>query len=123
MVVIFLVSTWYVPAFSAENSCSVEAMTTSDTETRNMVIEKAIQAFPEYEEKIMQENVQGLNTRQLADSDVIVVNETRFLSENEAVQYTEYANGLAALSFFATAGKKVNSTVDGGYYTLYNINA
>lgn len=123
--ILFAFSFACVPAFAAESGSTPTAVMTSDSATKEMVLEKSIQAFPEYAEKIRGENLTASTLVQpySMDANEIVVSETRALSENEMVHYTEYANGIALTAFMTTAGKNVYQQDNGSYYTVYHMNA
>lgn len=122
-VVSFMLSLMAIPSSALENT-SIQAEMISDSSVKEMVQSKSIQAFPEYENKIrgnqLSANILGTNNQATSE---IVISETRFLSENEAVHYTEYNNGVVLTSLFTWAGRKVYESTDGGTYTVHRLNA
>ena len=105
---------------------SVESFDTVEVEvTREYVTAKAIEAFPEYSEKIRGENAPALsaNMSRSAVENQVTFSETRWLSEDEVVTYTEYANGLSTYAFGVVAGKNQTYEYDmGAGVVIYTIN-
>ena len=90
-----------------------------------MIKDIGCRAFPEYADKICADEICAQNVEQDSDMEEnqIVVQETRSISENELVGYTEYANGVGVLSVLHTVGKNVTNTQNFGNYTTYTLNA
>jgi len=94
-----------------------------DVEMRQVVIQKAIEAFPEYEKEIKGETeINLLKTRGIAD-DEVVINETRNLSENEIITYTQYESGIATAALGYVEGKEVTIIRDYADYATYSMDA
>lgn len=108
----------------AEESIDCAAMDETGY-TREYVMSKAIEAFPEYSAKICGEQEIVLNTnmsRSVAD-DQVTFSETRWLSEDEVVTYTEYASGLSTYAYGVVAGKNQTYEYDmGAGVVIYTIN-
>ncbi len=92
---------------------------------REYIISKAIEAFPEYSSKIQGENELALNTSisGYSTGSQIIFNETRWLSENEVVTYSEYDNGIVTYAYGIVAGKNVTDEYDmGSGVVIYTMN-
>lgn len=89
------------------------------SDTANWALEAAVAAFPEYADKIRGEQTVAFDALQACSgSDEIVIQETRWVSEQEAITYTEYESGLVLTSGLFNAGKNVTGTSSGsGYYS------
>ena len=87
--------------------------------------ELAINAFPEYADRITDEavDVAGIMDYLSENEDSIIIQESRTVSENEVINYTEYASGQRYVSFMFTVGKNVTNTSTSGSYTTYTLNA
>lgn len=112
-------------AADATTPDTVQATMVHSESMSEMVKEKAIQAFPEYEEKIRGENLTADMLAQPFSADYdpneIVVSEMRQLSENEVVYYAERANGVALYALGCFAGKNVTGSSyvnNTNYYTM-----
>ena len=81
---------------------------------RDILLEKACAAFPEYASKIAADNA-PIATYSAQQERTVVFSETRALSGNELVSYTEYSDGLALLAS-VTPNRSVtyNSTTTSG---------
>ena len=123
--VLFVFSFAYTPAAAAEIEERPETVTVSDPSMKAYVEGKAIEAFPEYASKIRGDHLSagGVAVASSMSVNEVVISETRAISDTEYVNYTEYANGIAVTSLMAHAGKNTYSTVDGGTYTTYSLNA
>lgn len=121
----FMVSPVCVPAFAAKIDDSPTAVVISDTVSRETLLEKSIQAFPEYEAQLRGENLNETILVQpySMNSNEIVVSKTRAISATEVVHYTEYANGIALTSLMTTAGKNIYNTGSAGQATVCDLNA
>lgn len=106
---------------------TVQATMVHSESMSEMVKEKAIQAFPEYEEKIRGENLTADMLAQPFSADYdpneIVVSEMRQLSENEAIHYTERASGVALFAYIRYAGKNITNTGYINNNVIYDLNA
>lgn len=81
---------------------------------RDILLEKACAAFPEYASKIAADTA-PISTYSFQQERVVVFSETRELSDNELVSYTEYSDGLILLSDVTpNSSVKYNSTTDVG---------
>lgn len=90
----------------------------SDDQQRNSLLnEKAASVFPEYADKILNPDCRvSTNTRSTTNRE-IVANETRAVSDNEYITYTEYSDGLILLSDydFDAESEGVNTVTGLGY--------
>lgn len=119
-----LISTSHISVYANDNLFESVSDNTSD-EFRELIIEKAIQVFPEYEDNILGNNLTAnafIQSYSLGKNE-IVVDETRSISENESIHYTEYANGITLMSFMITPGKNIYYEGGRGYYMAHNLNA
>lgn len=123
--VLFVVSFVYTPAAATEIEDRPETVTVSNPAMKAYVEGKAVEAFPEFASKIRGEHLSmnGIASASTVPANEVVFSETRAISDTEFVNYTEYANGIAVTSLMAHAGKNTYSTVDGGTYTTYSLNA
>ena len=81
---------------------------------RDILLEKACAAFPEYASKIAADNV-PIATYSAQQERTVVFSETRELAGNELISYTEYSDGLALLSSVTpNSSVKYNGTTDVG---------
>ncbi len=94
-----------------------------DPEMREVVIEKAITAFPEYEKQIKGEVEVNLSNARGIVNDEVVINETRNLSKNEIITYTQYESGIVTTALGYVEGKDVTVLYDGGTYRNYSMDA
>lgn len=62
------------------------------------LLDKAVAAFPEYAEKLLNPSPNSSVFSRSAETRTVVVNETRAISEDETITYTEYSDGLILLS-------------------------
>lgn len=122
---VMLFSVAIFPVSAADSTTSDHAVLASDSYTHNEIVEKALAAFPEYAENIKGENLssaillQPLNT----EPNEVVISETRQISEDEAVFYTEYSNGMSLMGILSAAGKKIVNTGYMNNETIYYLNA
>ncbi|MBQ2900327.1 MAG: hypothetical protein IJE49_12700 [Agathobacter sp.] len=83
--------------FAAENQeDNIPEGMKSDAE----MIALALEYFPEYSEKInapLESNI--LNSRTVANEDVLVINETKNISDVEQIVYQEYASGKSSILY------------------------
>lgn len=88
---------------------------------RDILLEKACAAFPEYASKIAADNA-PIATYSAQQERTVVFSETRELAGNELISYTEYSDGLALLSS-VTPNRSVtyNSTTTTGARTKVDI--
>lgn len=94
----------------------------NDAEVREMMLSKAIEAFPEYEKEIRGENEINLGKARSGGIGEIVISETRRLSETDVVTYTQYDSGIATAAVGLGAGKKDTYMNPQGAYTDYYMN-
>lgn len=92
---------------------------------KSYIRELAINAFPEYADRITDEavDVAGIMNYLAENEDSVIIQESRYVSENEVINYTEYASGQRYISFMFTVGKNVTNTSTSGSYTTYTLNA
>ncbi len=64
----------------------------------NTFVDKAIAAFPEYAEKLSNPSYHTSEHTRSATDRVLVVKETRPISDKESITYAEYSDGLILLS-------------------------
>lgn len=62
------------------------------------LVDKAAAAFPEYAEKLLNPSYYPSAHAREAETGVLVVSETRAISDTESVTYAEYSDGLILLS-------------------------
>lgn len=72
------------------------ALAAENTSERDEILEKACVAFPEYAAKIAADTLPASALRS-AEPQKMVFTETRAISENEFIVYTEYSDGLVVL--------------------------
>lgn len=94
----------------------------SDEEIREILLSKAIEAFPEYEKEIRGENEINLGKARSGGAGEVVVSETRRLSDAEIVTYTEYDSGISTAAIGLGVGKNITNTTTGSSYTQYTMN-
>ena len=86
------------------------------------LIALACEAFPEYENRILSRRGAEGNSRSINSNRTLVVSETRNISDNELVVYSEYSDGLILLSYaqyrYSTT---TNSMEQEGSRTLWNV--
>lgn len=114
-----------LPATATEIAEDNSSTVVDGSNMLSYITEKAVLAFPEYENKIRGNVENGISSPwNWNDAGCeVVVSETRAISENEFVGYTECSNGVVVTSLLAYAGKNTYSTVDNGTYTRYELNA
>lgn len=114
-----------VPTFATEANPNYVATMIENPATSEMLLEKAIQAFPEYASQLRGENLTETNFMKpySANTNEIVKSETRAISENELVHYTEYANGVTLAALMTSAGKNIYNTESSGPATFCDLNA
>lgn len=64
----------------------------------NTLVNKAADAFPEYAEKLLNPSYSPSVYSRNATARVLVVNDTRLISDTESITYAEYSDGLILLS-------------------------
>ncbi len=108
----------------SQSNTSVVTMTDSE-EISDYIKGAACRVFPEYESKIRADNILPtdiVNVQNISNSQ-IVIQETRAISDQEKITYTEYSNGISTLSGIYTTGKSVTNTQVNGPTTTYTFNA
>lgn len=96
----------------------------SNDNVKGDVVNKSIEAFPEFETKIKGENTEEIKSALMRRSGIgeVIYTETRMLSENEMVTYIEYESGIAATAFGLMEGKKVTQSYSEGNRYTYIMN-
>lgn len=104
---------------------STQPVVCTDATVKDYITQKAIDAFPEHTAKILGEHLSADNFSQQTTRSApqIIICETRAISEDEYVNYTEYDNGLVVTSLMAHAGQNRYYVSDLGSYTCYKLNA
>lgn len=107
----------------AEESVRVEVV--NNDVIHEQIINKAIQVFPEYEKQIRGESDIKLNhaKSRTIHEDEIVVCETRKLSDDEVMTYTQYRSGVSTVAFAYSVGKKGTVVSENGTSLVYRMNA
>ena len=91
------------------------------SDERAEILEKACIAFPEYANKI-ESDALSFSAARSATSRELVITETRSISENEFIVYTEYSDGLIVLDQALMDSDVVyNTTEQSGSMTIFNI--
>lgn len=88
---------------------------------KESLLEKAIDAFPEYEKELRGENDINFAKVRSGGMGNVVINETRKLSDTEIVNYTQYDSGIATAAIGLQTGKNITSTINGTRYTEYKM--
>ena len=97
-------------------STSQEAKASDEIKTDDEMIKLALEYFPEYSERI--KNPVRLNMRNsqtTLETDTLVINEKRNVSDDEQIVYQEYASGRANILFIVD--EYVDSISNGSNYT------
>lgn len=83
------------------------------------LVDKAVAAFPEYAERLLNPSYSSTYARSATDR-VLVVKETRSISDTESITYAEYSDGVILLSDYDFT---YDSSLDNSYYgsTLRNV--
>lgn len=68
-----------------------------ETSSHSALVDKAVVAFPEYAERLLNPSYFSTRARGVTDS-VLVVKETRPISDTESITYAEYSDGRIFLS-------------------------
>lgn len=86
------------------------------------LIAVACEAFPEYRDKIIsRRGIEGHGRSPDATRE-LVVTETRYISDNEAIVYSEYSDGLILLTDYTYRySTTINSQTQEGSRTLYDV--
>lgn len=123
LVMLFSIS--IVPVSASDATTTNDSVSVDDSYTHDEIVEKALAAFPEHEENIKGENLSPATLTQplSSTSNEVAISETRQISEDEAVFYTEYSNGMSLMGILSTAGKKIVSTGYMNNETIYHLNA
>lgn len=111
------------PSYSASEN-TINAKTITDAEVKEMLVQKSVEAFPEFEKEIRGENLDECNwnrAREIGFGEVVYT-ETRMLSETESVTYTEFDSGIALTAFGLMEGKNITDTYENGTETTYTMN-
>ena len=120
---IFILSTLVYPVSAVETS---ENTLTTSVYSRQQIIEIAKCAFPSHKQSIEAfENISTLSTVNSRHSqenihDELIVNETVYLSDSDAVVYQEYASGRSFI-FIVNCGKINATSTSYGTYTDYSV--
>lgn len=89
----------------------------------NALISKAAAAFPEYADKLISPSYDSSTYARDAVARVLVANETRHISDKEAISYAEYSDGLILLSdYYFTSSSSLVSSSQGTTYRNITIN-
>lgn len=109
---------------SFHSNVPVVTMTDSE-EVSDYVRDAACRAFPEYASKIQANQAPSTfaTQNQSMEKPEIVIKETRAISDNENVTYTEYSNGVSMLSGTYTIGKNIINTQGSEPAYSYTFNA
>ena len=123
MIMSMLISCVPVNAYASEQD-EITVQYVTDVEIKEMLVDKAIKAFPEFEDKIRGENVEEIARALKRRTGVgeVVYTETRSISETETVTYTELDNGIALTALGLMTGKNVTNTFSNGPTTIYTMN-
>ena len=76
------------------------------------LVDKAVAAFPEYAERLLNPNYTSAYSRSATDR-VLVVKETRSISGTESITYAEYSDGVILLSDYDFT---YDSSLDNSYH-------
>ena len=93
----------------------------NDEEVREMLLLKAIEAFPEYEKEIRGETEINLGKARSGGMGEVVISETRRLSETDVVTYTQYDSGIATAAVGLGIGQSEVTGYHRGQYMLYEM--
>lgn len=86
------------------------------------LIAVACEAFPEYEDKILSRRSFEGSSRSTSSTRELVVTETRYISDNEAVVYSEYSDGVILLTDYTYRySTTINSQSQEGSRTIYDV--
>lgn len=111
LAVIFVVAPMPVSASQGEKLSGQEEL-----------IALACETFPQYENKILSRRGYADNARSIASNRSLVITETKNISDNELVVYSEYSDGMILLSYaqyrYTTT---TNSLEQEGSRTLWNV--
>lgn len=113
-----------LPIFQHEFKASeeyAEVTTINDEEVREVLLSKAIEAFPEYEKEIRGENEINFGKARNGGMGEVVICETKRLSDTEVVTYTQYDSGIAMVASLFASGKEIVNAFHRGEYMYYQM--
>ena len=93
-----------------------------DEDVREMLLSKAIEAFPEYEKEIRGETEINLGKTRNGSMGEVVICETRKLTDTDVVTYTQYDSGIVTTAVGLGIGKRETYMNPQGQYTDYYMN-
>ena len=89
----------------------------------NTLVSKAVAAFPEYADKLLNPRYDSSTYTRDATARVLVANETRSISDKEGISYAEYSDGLILLSdYHFTSDSSLVNSLSGTTYRDITIN-
>lgn len=89
---------------------------------REKLIQSACEAFPEFQEKIMEQSGESTLAPYSAKVRHIVYSETRAISDNKKIQYCEYSDGVILLSSVVYESRSANITVNSRESSSFAVN-
>lgn len=103
-------------------SLSVPALASETSSDRAELIELACDVFPEYEDKILSSNSSASTYSRTQAEPVLIVNESRAVSESETLLYTEYSDGTVLLTDWEVTAKSPTVTIEDRYSSSFAVN-